>query len=110
MTDREVLHAIAARLQTLVMAARDLDQFVTSLANEAERSESRIRELAGAPMQPTAGNGSTQAKRRGRPPRDAQPTTLPVQGGGALPTDLQQQDQPQEELTETILLPRSPER
>src|SRR5437868_2089153 len=31
MTDREVLHAIAARLQTLIMAAHDLDQFVNSL-------------------------------------------------------------------------------
>jgi hypothetical protein len=78
MTDREVLHAIAARLQTVVMAARDLDQFVNSLANEAERSESRIRELAGAPIQPSSGNGGTPGKRRGRPPRDPQLTTPPV--------------------------------
>jgi hypothetical protein len=69
MTDREVLNAIAARLQPLVMATRDLDQFVTSLANEAERSESRIRELAGAPREPTGRSDIVVLKRRGRPQR-----------------------------------------
>jgi hypothetical protein len=78
MTDREILHAIAARLQTLIMAAHDLDLFVNSLASEVERSATRIRELAGAPMQPTGGNGTALLKRRGRPPRDPQLTTPTV--------------------------------
>jgi hypothetical protein len=74
MTDRELLHAIAHRLQTLIMAANDLGHFVDSLATEAERSETRIRELAGAPIQQAAANG-TQGKRRGRPPREAHAQT-----------------------------------
>jgi hypothetical protein len=70
MIDREIWHAIVARVQALLKAAQELEQFLNALTGEAERSSNRIRELAGELPQPTTGNGG---KRRGRPPSGAKP-------------------------------------